>query len=244
MKTILTLFRKEVATFFNSLVAYIVMTVFLVGIGLFFWVFGDTILLTGYASMDDFFAISPWFFLFLIPAITMRSFSEEIQLGTIEFLLTKPVSDWQLILGKYFAAVALVIFTLFPTLIYYATVYYLGDPVGNLDSGAIIGSYLGLTALGAIFAAIGLFSSAITPNQIVAFIIGVFLCFLFLNAFDYLANLKGLESINDAVLRIGIMEHYRSIARGVLDTRDILYFVSLMVIALTATRIVLINKKK
>ena len=140
----LTLFRKEVAAFFNSLIAYLVMAVFLTGVGLFFWLFEFNVLETGYADMNALFDFGPYFFLLLVPAITMRSFSEEMKSGTLEFLFTKPVTDWQIILGKYLAAVFLVLFALLPTLVYFFTVYWLGDPVGNIDTGAVMGSYLGL----------------------------------------------------------------------------------------------------
>lgn len=243
MHGILTIFQKEVASFINSLIAYVVITVFLVGIGLFFWLFEYNILETGYASMDALFDFGPYFFLFLVPAITMRSFSEEVKTGTIEFLITKPLTDWQLILGKYFAAVFLVFFALLPTLIYFVTVYMLGKPVGNLDVGATIGAYIGLFSLGAIFAAIGLFTSAITDNQIVSFILGVFLCFFFFLAFDFMAGVKVLEGVNAFLLKLGIMEHYRSISRGVIDTRDVVYFISFVTAALIGTKMMLNGRR-
>jgi len=243
MQNILTLFQKEVAAFFNSLIGYLVIGVFLVGVGLFFWVFPMNILETGYASLDALFDFGPYFFLFLIPAITMRAFSEEMKTGTFEFLATKPLTDWQIILGKYFAAIFLVLFSLLPTLVYYITVYWLGDPVGNLDVGATWGAYIGLFFLGCIFAAIGLFTSSLTDSQIVAFILGVFLCFFFFLAFDFIAELSAVSQYNQTIINIGIMEHYRSISRGVIDTRDALYFISFVLIVLIGTRLVLSIKK-
>lgn len=237
MQSLLTLFWKEVASFFNSLIAYMVISVFLTGIGLFFWLFGGNVLDTRMAQMDILFDIGPYMFLFLVPAITMRSFSEEVKTGTIEFLSTKPITDWQIILGKYFASVFLVLFSLLPTLIYYITLYIMGNPVGNLDQGATWGAYIGLFFLGSIFAAIGLFTSSLSDNQIVSFITGVFLCFVMYVAFDYLGDLEALSAINGVLIKVGIMEHYRSISRGVIDTRDMIYFLTTVTIFLILTKI-------
>lgn len=221
-----------------------VIAVFLTGVGLFFWLFEMNVLETGQATMDALFDFGPYLFLFLVPAITMRSFSEEMKTGTIEFLVTKPVTDWQIIGGKYLAAVFLVLFSLIPTLIYYISVYFLGKTIGNLDQGATWGAYIGLFFLGSIFAAIGLFTSALTDNQIVAFITGVFLCFFLFLAFDFTASMSVLSGINDFVIKLGIMEHYRSISRGVVDTRDIFYFLSIAAIFLILTKMVLERKRK
>lgn len=244
MHSIFTIFRKEVASFFNSLLGYIVISVFLIGVGLFFWVFPYNVLETGYSTMDALFEYGPYLFLFLVPAITMRAFSEEIKTGTIEFLVTKPITDWQLIWGKYLAAVFLVFFSLLPTLFFYLSVYWLGEPVGNLDTGATWGAYIGLFFLGCIFAAIGLFTSALSDNQIIAFILGLFLCFFCFLAFDFMAGIKVLSTINAFFLKLGIMEHYQSISRGVIDTRDAMYFVSAVAVFLIGTRIVLEQKKR
>ncbi|MEO1448702.1 MAG: gliding motility-associated ABC transporter permease subunit GldF [Bacteroidota bacterium] len=244
MTNIITIFRKEVASFFNSLIAYVVISVFLTGVGLFFWVFEFNVLETGQATMDALFDFGPYMFLFLVPAITMRAFSEEMKTGTIEFLVTKPVTDWQIILGKYLAAVFLVFFSLLPTLIYYLSVYWLGEPVGNLDQGATWGAYIGLFFLGAIFAAIGMFTSSISDNQIIAFILGVFISFFFYVGFDFMAGIKVLTNVNTFLLKLGIIEHYGSISRGVIDTRDALYFVSFVAIALILTYLVLQRRKR
>ncbi|MCB0852851.1 MAG: gliding motility-associated ABC transporter permease subunit GldF [Bacteroidetes bacterium] len=239
----LTIFKKEVAAFFNSLIAYMAISIFLIGSGLFFWVFEYNILETGYATMEGLFFIGPYLFLFLVPAITMRAFSEELKTGTIEFLATKPITDWEIIIGKYLAAIFLVLFALLPTLVYFFSVYWLGEPVGNLDTGATIGAYIGLFFLGRIFAAIGLFTSALTDNQIIAFILGAFLCFFFFMALDLMAGIKVLNSINTFFLKLSINEHYQSISRGVIDSRDALYFLSFIVIALISTKIALNVKK-
>lgn len=234
MKSILSIYRKEVASFFNSLIAYVVIGVFLLGVGLFFWVFEGNVLETREASLQLLFDAAPYFFLFLVPAITMRAFAEEIKTGTIEFLATKPITDGQIILGKYLAAVFLVFFSLIPTFIYYFSLSQLGNPPGNLDTGAIIGSYIGLFFLGSIYAAIGLFTSALSENQIIAYILGLFLCFFFYQAFD----------LFDGLNKVGILAHYESISRGVIDTRDILYFLSFIAIALIGTQMALGRRKK
>jgi len=235
--------RREVAAFFNSLIAYLVIGVFLTGVGLFFWVFDGSVLDSGYASLDVLFSFAPWFYLFLIPAITMRSFAEEFKSGTIELLATKPLTDWQIIIGKYLAAVLLVGFALLPTLVYYITIYGIGSPPGNIDTGATIGAYLGLYGIGAVFAAIGLFASSLTNNQVIAFIIGVFLCFFLYAAFDFLSDLDWFGSLNDVILKLGINEHYRSISRGVVDSRDVLYYLSLIFAFLLLNKYVLGRKK-
>ncbi len=232
MQAIWILMKKEVAAFFNSLIAYIVIAVFLIATGLFFWIFEGNVLETGFADLDILFTIGPWFFLFLVPAITMRSFAEEIKMGTLELLYTKPVQSWQILLGKYLGVSVLVLLSLVPTLLYYASVYYLGDPPGNLDQGATIGSYLGLAGIGIVFAAIGLFASTLTDNQLVAFLIGAFLCFFWFVGLDYLARIPWLSSIQRPLMQWGIMEHYRSISRGVVDSRDLLYYLSLITVHL------------
>jgi len=225
------IFFKEINAFFSSLIGYIVISVFLVLMGLILFVFPDTSLLNyPYAGMEQFFAIAPNIFLFLIPAITMRSFAEEYQQGTIELLATKPLKDRSIILGKFWACLLLVVFTLLPTLLYYYTIYHLGEPKGNLDSGAILGSYLGLVFLAAAFVSIGIFASTLTNNQISAFILATFLCFLLYYGFYFLSSLPMLVGKGDDLMeKIGIDFHYQSISRGVLDTRDLLYFVSVCI---------------
>lgn len=242
LRNIFVIFQKETATFLNSLIAYMTWGIFLLGIGLFFWFFPNNVLESGEARMDLFFELSPWFFLFLIPAITMRMFAEEFKTGTIELLFTKPVRDIEIILGKYLAAVWLVVLAMLPTLAYYVSLYIIADPVGNVDTGAIIGSYLGLIGLGAIFAAIGVFASSLTDNQIIAFLIGILLCFFLFVGFDYLAELEVFVSFAHVVNTLGINEHYRSISRGVLDSRDLFYYLSVIVFFIWLTQLNL-NKK-
>ncbi len=240
----LTILKKEIRSFLSSLIAYVVMIVFLIAIGLFMWVLPDyNVLDLGYANLDTLFDMAPWVFIFLISAITMRSFSEEKKTGTIEILTTKPISDLQIILGKYFASVVLVLFVLLPTLLYYYTIYQLGAPKGNLDSGAILGSYIGLFFLASAFAAIGIFSSAVSDNQIVSFILSMFLCYCFYNVFDLFADFKLLGSYDSVVASLGINSHYQSISRGVIDSRDVLYFISLILAFVWATKMVFGTRK-
>ena len=240
----LALFRKELTSFFSSLIGYIAIAVFLVLIGLIMWVFQNNALDNGYANLDILFDNAPMVFMLLIPAVTMRMFSEEKKAGTLEILATRPVSELQIILGKYFAAVCLVIFSLIPTLLYYFTIYQLGATPGNLDSGATWGSYIGLVLLSSSFVAIGLFASSITDNQIVAFILAAFLCFICYVSFDALSGL-GLfgGKMDDIIESIGIQYHYDSISRGVVDSRDVLYFFSLIVIFILCTKTSLESRK-
>lgn len=240
-----SIFRKEIHAFFSTLIGYIVIGVFLISIGLFMWVFSETSVLDyNFATMDQLFSIAPLVFLFLIPAITMRSFAEEQGNGTLEILYTKPLTTWQIVGGKYFANIVLVLFALLPTLIYYFSVYQLGSPKGNLDSGAIVGSYIGLVFLSGAFVAVGMFSSILTNNQIIAFILGAFLCFFFHWAFSYLAMMPFFTGTLDLFIqKLGINYHYSSISKGLVDTRDLLYFVSVIFVFIYASVIILDNRK-
>ncbi|QMU64126.1 MAG: gliding motility-associated ABC transporter permease subunit GldF [Flavobacteriaceae bacterium] len=230
------IFKKEIHSFFSSAVAYVVIGAFLLMNGLFLWVFKDgfNILNAGFADLNSFFFFAPWIFLFLIPAITMKSFAEELNSGTIELLKTKPVTDWQIVLGKFLASVALIVISLLPTFTYIYTVYELGNPVGNIDLGSTIGSYIGLLFLAAAYAAIGLFTSTLSKNQIVAFVLGAFVtCFLFYG-FDAVAN--SFPDIGYTIRLLGMNEHFKSISRGVIDTRDIMYFISIVIFFLFLTK--------
>lgn len=240
----LTIFKKELSSFFSSLIAYITITVFLVVTGLFLWVFPDTSILEyGFASLDTLFNIAPWVFMFLIPAITMRSFSEEKKSGTIELLATRPLTDLQIILGKYFAGSALVFFALIPTIVYYITVYQLGITKGNIDTGSVMGSYIGLFLLGASFVSIGIFASALSDNQIVAFTIAVFLTFFCFSGFDSISSLALFGKAGNTIAQLGINAHYQSISRGVLDTRDAVYFLSFIGFFVLLTKTVMESRK-
>ncbi len=239
------IYKKEIADFFSSLTAYIVMISFLLILGLFLWVFPDTNILDfGFANLDSLFFYAPWVFIFLIPAVTMRMFSEELRTGTIELLLTRPIREMHLVLGKYFAAVSLVLFTLIPTVIYYITIYELGAPKGNIDSGATLGSFIGLFFLGAAFCSVGVFASSLTTNQIVAFILALFLCFITYNGFDSLSRLPLIEGRFDLFIQnIGINQHYQNISKGVIDLRDILYFISFSALFNLSTKFILESRK-
>lgn len=237
MNAMYAIFIKEINAFFSSLIGYIVIGIFLVLMGLVMWVFPDYSVIEGnFASLDTLFGMAPLIFLFLIPAVTMRTFAEENQSGTIELLVTRPVSDWQIVGGKFLACFALVVFALLPTVLYYITVYQLGAPPGNLDSGGIIGSYIGLLFLAAAFVAIGVFASSLSNNQIVAFLLAAFLCFFVYLAFDFLSRLPVFfGKTDDLVQSFGIQYHYNSMSRGLLDTRDLIYFLSLVGLFLAAT---------
>ncbi len=239
------IYKKEIAGFFSSLTAYIVMISFLLILGLFLWVFPDTNILDfGFANLDSLFFYAPWVFIFLIPAVTMRMFSEELRTGTIELLLTRPIREMHLVLGKYFAAVSLVLFTLIPTVIYYITIYDLGAPKGNIDSGATLGSFIGLFFLGAAFCSVGVFASSLTTNQIAAFILALFLCFITYNGFDSLSRLPLIEGRFDLFIQnIGINQHYQNISKGVIDLRDILYFISFSALFNLSTKFILESRK-
>ena len=234
-----SLFLKEIKGFLNSLVGYIVMGVFLVLTGLFLWVFpmSDNILYKGFADINGLFNIAPIVFLLLIPAITMRSFAEEKKTGTIELLLTYPVSDMKIILAKYLASVVLLVISLIPTLVYFYTVYQLGYPKGNIDMGAMWGSYIGLVFLGSAFAAIGIFVSSMTDNQIIAFVFSILLCFIMWLGFDFIYSFRLFGSFGYVVKNLGISQHYASISRGVVDSRDIVYFLSVIVLFLYMCRL-------
>ena len=237
------LILKEVRGFLGSLIGFIVVAVFLLITGLFLWVFPDNLLDLGYADLAPFFYIAPWVFLFLVPAVTMRSLSEERRAGTLELLLTKPLTELRLVLAKYGAAVVLVMLALLPTLVYVWSLGNLAIPKGNIDSGATWGSYLGLFFLGSCFTAIGLFASALTDSQIVAFLIAVFLCFFTYLGFDLLASFDLLGGLEGPIKAIGIQAHYQSVSRGVVDLRDVLYFLGVITIFLLLTRASLQSRK-
>lgn len=234
-----TLLKKEISVFLSSLTGYIVIAVFLLINGLFIWIFpmDFNILRYGYASLDGLFIIAPFVFLFLIPAVTMRLFADERRSGTMELLLTKPVSDMQIILSKYLAGLLLVFVAILPTVIYVVAVWHLGLEPGNLDMGGTIGSYLGLLFLSAAFVAVGLFASSLTDNQIIAFILAVFLCGFSYIGFESIHNLDLFGKVDLFIKALGINAHYVSMSRGVIDTRDVVYFLSFVALFLLLTKI-------
>ena len=231
------IFWKEVNSFLSSLIAYVVLAVFLIGVWLFVWVFPETSVLNwGYADLDTFFSYSPFVLMFLLPAITMRMFAEEKKTGTLELLLTKPITDWQIILGKYFSSLFLLLLALLPTLIYYYSIYQLANPSGNIDGAAVAGSYIGLFLLGSAFASIGLLASSLSDNQIVSFLIALFACFILYTGFESLAAIDVWSTGSYVIQQLGMVYHYQVLSKGLLDSRNILYFLSLIVFMLLLTR--------
>jgi len=239
-----SIFQKEIAVFLNSLIAYLVILVFLTFIGIFMWILPESSILDyGYAEMDTLFSYGPLAFLMLIPAITMRSFAEERKDGTIELLLTKPISDWSLILGKYFSACTLTAFALVPTLLYYISVYQLGKPIGNIDSAAVFTSYIGLFLLGCVFTSVGVFASSISNNQIVSFILALLVCYLLYNGFNHLASLDLWDGSAVSLLPLGLDYQYNALSKGVVDSRNVFYFMSVISSMLISTKLVLGSRK-
>lgn len=239
--TMWTLYKKELTSFFSSLTGYLTIAVFLILTGLMLWVLKSdfNILDYGYAGMEGLFLVGPFLYLFLIPAITMRTFAEERRGGTLEMLMTRPLSDGTLVWAKFLAAWTLVFISLLPTLVCYFSVYSLGYPVGNIDTGSVVGSYIGLLLLGGAFVAIGLFCSSLTANQIVSFIAAAVLSAIAYLGFESLYHMEIFGSGDLFVKSLGMMDHYESISRGVIDTRDVLYFASVVALFLMATRLVL-----
>lgn len=238
------IFFKEIRSFLSSLIAYIVIIVFLVITGLFMWVFPNyNVLEYGFADMETLFSLAPYIFLFLIPAITMRTFAEEKRAGTMELLLTRPLRDWDIILGKYFSSLALAIFALLPTLLYYYSVYQLGNPVGNIDMAGTLGSYIGLILLTSVFTAIGIFASVINKDQITAFITTLFLCFVLYQGFSSFASKEDSSGFSFFLIQLGIDYHYDAIRKGLIDSRNVIYFVSLIALMLFSTKLVLGSRK-
>ena len=226
---------REIKSFFGSPIGYLVIAIFLLINGLFLWVFeGEyNILKTGFADMTPFFTLAPWILIFLIPAVTMRSFSDEKKQGTLELLLTKPLPIWQIVNGKFLGALLLIVMAIVPTFIYVWTIYGLGMPEGNIDMGSTIGSYFGLLFLISAYSAIGIFTSTLSDNQIVAFIIAVFICFFLYFGFEGLATVT--PNFSTFISALGMQDHYKSMSRGVIDTRDITYFVSITIAFLSFT---------
>ncbi len=244
----LTLYLKEIRSFLSSLIGYVAIGVFITLIGVFMWLIpsesaGTNVLENGFANIDPLFVLAPWVYLFLIPAITMRTFSEEKKTGTIELLLTRPLSDMQIVLAKYLAGFTLVLISLLPTLIYYYSVSKLCAQNVSVDTGGMWGSYIGLLFLGAGFVSVGIFASSVAENQVIAFIIAMLLCFFTYTGFDYIAA-SGIFGKYDAMVKsLGINEHYISMSRGVIDTRDAIYFISVITLFNFSTKLVLQSRK-
>jgi ABC-2 type transport system permease protein len=239
------IFRKEISGFFSSLTGYIVIIVFLLINSLFMWVFpGEwNILDSGYAGLDTLFYLSPWVFMFLVPAVTMRMIAEEKRLGTIELIYSRPITERSLVYGKYFASVFLILLALLPGIIYYFSVYQLGESPGNLDKGGTLGSFIGLFFLASVYASVGILTSSLTDNQVIAFILAVLICFVLFMGFDSIAYLPGLKKFDEFVILLGINEHYKSISRGVIDIKDVTYFLAIIVALNETTRYHLLSRK-
>ncbi|WP_445722749.1 gliding motility-associated ABC transporter permease subunit GldF [Flavobacterium sp.] len=229
------LLLREIKSFFGSPIGYLVIAIFLLLNGLFLWVFqGDfNILNSGFADLSPFFKLSPWILIFLIPAVTMRCFSDEIKQGTIELLFTKPLTIWEIVNGKFLGAFLLIVLAILPTYVYVWVISYFGSPEGNIDMGNTIGSYFGLLFLIAAYTSIGVFTSTLSENQIVAFIIAVFVCFIFYFGFEGIANL--FNEYSKSIASLGMDYHFKSMSRGVLDTRDVTYFMSITILFLSIT---------
>jgi len=241
-----SILKKEIAHFFSSLTGYLSIGVFLLLTGLVLWIFpGDNNILDyGYSSMESFFYMAPILFLILIPAVTMRSFSEEKNLGTLELLMTKPVKDMDIILGKFLASFILVVFAILPTFIYFWSISKLGAPEGNIDTGGVWGSYLGLLFLAGAFTAIGIFASSIATNQIVSFILSILLSAILFWSFDLVGGFPAFQGgIDYFIQQLGMNAHYVSISKGVVDTRDVIYFLSIIIVFVISTKTVLESRK-
>ena len=240
-----SIYQKEIKGFFSSLTGYIVIVIFLLANSLVMWlIHGDlNILDAGYATIEPLFIISPWLFLFLVPVITMRMFADEQKSGTLELLLSRPLTELQVIISKYLASVTLILLSILPCLIYFISVYLLGNPQGNIDTGGTWGSMIGLFFLGSVYAGIGIFSSSLSDNSIITFLTALVLCFVFYTGFDYLARINLFRNISTVILYLGIEDHYQSISRGVIDIRDIVYFISVISVFILLTRVKLSAKK-
>lgn len=240
-----TLFLKEIKEFFSSITGYLVVVVFLLVNSMFMWIFRGSMNVfdIGVANIDTLFLISPWVFLFLVPAITMNMFAGELKSGTMELLLTRPLTEFQIVFAKYMAAVVLVIIALLPTFFYLFSINSLADPIGNVDFGAIFGSYIGLFFLAAVYSAIGILASSLSKNAIISFLLSVLLCYIFFLGFENLAYLGFSGKISDMIISLGINDHYRSMSRGVLDSRDIVYFLSVISVFIFMSKLRLESRK-
>lgn len=240
-----SVYIKELNAFFSSLIGYISILLFILVIGFFLWLDpGSNILTDGYATLDKFFIMTPWVIMFLIPALTMRSFADEFKSGTIEILSTLPISEYNIVVGKFLASFSLVLISLIPSVLYIFTISQLSVIKGNIDSGGIIGSYIGLLFLNAAFTAVGLFCSSLTTNQVIAFLIAVFVNFILFTGFESLSQISAFNNGLDYIIsQIGMQFHYNSISRGALDSRDIIYFLSIVILFILATKLSIEKRK-
>lgn len=242
----IAIFRKEINLFFSSAVGLLTVLLFLLVNGMFIWIIQSdfNVLDYGYANLDAYFTLAPILFLLFIPAICMRFFADEYRLGTIEILLTKPLSVWHIVIGKFLAAIALVILAILPTFLYFFTVYYFGETIGNVDVGGTFGSYIGLFLLATTFVSISVFASSLSQNQIVAFLVAIFLNTIFYYGFDIISQIEPLQQWDFQLRNLGIQLHYETMSKGILDTRDIIYFLSVFYLFLLLCKSIIQQKRK
>ena len=240
----IALYKKELSIFYTTIVGQLIIGSFLLINSLLLWtkMNPSNILENPYASMDIFFEISPIILLIFIPALSMRTFAEEYNSGTIETILTKPISILQIISSKYLAILTLVILSIIPTSMYVLTIYFLGETIGNLDLAGIVGSYIGLVCISSVFTSISIFASCLTKNQIIAFIIGILISITFYFAFDIISSMLDVEIINVLFKKIGIMYHYDLMSKGLIKLSDILYFLSLTIVFIKLSELVIYQK--
>lgn len=234
----LKIFEKELNSYLNSLVAYIVIIIFCTSMGLILWYFPETSVLEyGYADMSSYFSLAPYIFLFLIPAITMRSFAEEQKSGTLELLLTRPFKKYDIIIGKYLAALIIILLAILLSAVYYVSIYQLGNPTGNIDTAGTVGSYLGLISLAAVYTAVGVFCSSLTENQVIAFILAVFGCFLLYQGLDSFSSIDMWGKTSYLLEQLGLTFHYNYMSKGLIDIKSVLYFLSIVAIFMGLTKL-------
>lgn len=241
----ITLYKKEISIFFSTIIGYLIIGLFLLISSLILWydISEINILDNAYASMDSFFSIAPLIFLLFIPSVSMRVFSEEFNTGTIETLITKPISSFEIVTAKFFAVLSLVIIAISPTITYVISIYFLGETTGNLDLAAVVGSYIGLILLSSIFSSISVYASSLSSNQIVAFILAIIMSSLFFFGFDILSQLPYLQIVDLTLQKIGISYHYNMMSKGLLKVSDLIYFMSVSLLFIKLTEVVIKNKK-
>jgi ABC-2 type transport system permease protein len=241
----ITLYKKEISIFFSTIIGYLIIGLFLLISSLILWhdISEINILDNAYASMDSFFSIAPLIFLLFIPSVSMRVFSEEFNTGTIETLITKPISSFEIVTAKFFAVLSLVIIAISPTITYVISIYFLGETTGNLDLAAVVGSYIGLILLSSIFSSISVYASSLSSNQIVAFILAIIMSSFFFFGFDILSQLPYLQIVDLTLQKIGISYHYNMMSKGLLKVSDLVYFMSVSLLFIKLTEVVIKNKK-
>ncbi len=240
----ITLYKKEISIFFSTIIGYLIIGLFLLISSLILWhdISEINILDNAYASMDSFFSIAPLIFLLFIPSVSMRVFSEEVNTGTIETLITKPISSFEIVTAKFFAVLSLVIIAISPTITYVISIYFLGETTGNLDLAAVVGSYIGLLLLSSIFSSISVYASSLSSNQIVAFILAIIMSSFFFFGFDILSQLPYLQIVDLILQKIGISYHYNMMSKGLLKVSDLVYFMSVSLLFIKLTEVVIKNK--